>query len=131
MMKKLFVPLDIAMILKEKGFDEPCLGWYHQRTDSSSKLYIQEVHKKDLLYYDNSVLVPLYQQVIDWFRENHKIWINVYHNDQWEFEIIFLDEDEKTLQYQQNYFETHDPIFPAGEYYPILIEAIKEALTLI
>lgn len=49
-MKRLFVPKNIALIAKEKGFDEECLGNYE---------------------------APLYQQLIDWFRNKHGIviWI--------------------------------------------------------
>ena len=78
-MKHLFLPYEIALKLKDKRFDESCLASYKIRTYS--------VFKEGELYNNppddkNSISAPLYQQVIDWFREKHDIIIQVdiYYN---------------------------------------------------
>ncbi len=39
-MKNLFVPYEIALLLKDKGFDEPCMGMWHINADDVYDLYI-------------------------------------------------------------------------------------------
>lgn len=36
-MKHLFVPYKLALELKEKGFDEPCLGFYSSSANANDK----------------------------------------------------------------------------------------------
>lgn len=57
-MRHLFVPYEIALQLKEKGFNEDCFGCYYK-----DKTFAY--HPDSDVYVD----APLYQQVIDWFRE--------------------------------------------------------------
>lgn len=72
-MENLFVPYDLALKLKEKGFDEPCFTWYEVHD-----LYKEHELNNFLLYrnhnrFVNDISAPLYQQVIDWLREKHEI----------------------------------------------------------
>jgi len=89
-MTEQFVPYEIAIKLKEKGFDEPCFGTYNSFSDfiqsnseyplnkNSDKLYddkwlehIQKhfpEHTPDML-----CTAPLWQQAIDWFEDKHNI----------------------------------------------------------
>jgi hypothetical protein len=82
-MEKLFVPVELAIKLKHKGFDEPCMGYYTHKGEfghhyhflakktrnifSATNSYVNE------LVNDGRVMTPLYQQVVDWFRDEHKI----------------------------------------------------------
>jgi len=76
-MKHLFIPYELAVIAKEKGFDEPCLGWYFKKLDNKEFiLCLGEAHKSNLK--NTAILSPLYQQIIDWFREKHKISVEPY-----------------------------------------------------
>ena len=69
-MKNEFVPYDIALAMKELGFDEPCFGCYREdkmflfgRTSDNTSTW---------------TLAPLYQQAFRWFREKYKqshIWM--------------------------------------------------------
>lgn len=86
-MKKYFVPYDIALALKEIGFDEECLGkWTRYNEGDPIDLYPEsqnffkgpwfngctneEYRKGDE---KDKVAAPLYDQVIDWFIEKHRI----------------------------------------------------------
>lgn len=96
-MKKLFVPYKLALLAKEKGFDEPCFAYYQQFNIPTPTFHFgiiqhhqNENYKgnnwnkidKDFQLTDyinnNFVSVPLYQQLVDWFREKHKIAIYCY-----------------------------------------------------
>jgi len=73
-MKHLFVPSGIALMAKEKGFDEACLGNYEKHNNEynfNMQLSPFQVKNNDL------ILAPFYQQLIDWFRNKHGIviWI--------------------------------------------------------
>lgn len=79
-MKHLFVPYDLAVKIKEKGFNGHCLAYY----DIGGNLNIEK-SKNHEQYYQQHCLAPLYQQVIDWFKdkklkiiENSRDGYNVY-----------------------------------------------------
>jgi hypothetical protein len=101
-MEKQFVTYEIALKLKEKGFDEECLGThqilsakpsymygkithYDIETNKVPELCIQHSKTQKNSYLENEIFngvkwgaiaTPLWQQVIDWFENNH-IWINI------------------------------------------------------
>jgi hypothetical protein len=58
-----FVSYEIALKLKELGFDEPCFDNY----SSIGELYQMRFSKQSTV--DMACLAPLYQQVFRWFRE--------------------------------------------------------------
>ena len=70
----LFIPHEQALLMKELGFNEPCLKFYATEKlvlgldtdngDTNSKL-----NKLNSLY----VSAPLYQQAFRWFREKYKL----------------------------------------------------------
>ena len=66
--KNQFVPYELAVKLKELGFDEGCFGTY-----SGEVLEIGSDIPND----DYFTRAPLWQQAFDWFREKYKInsWI--------------------------------------------------------
>lgn len=70
-MEKDFVPYEIALELKEIGFDEPCLGWYY--LDEGLPVFIpnyQDLRKQH-------VKAPLFQQAFRWFREKYKLFSSI------------------------------------------------------
>jgi hypothetical protein len=78
-MNHLFVSYEIALLAKQKEYDEPCLGYYTHNeklcrfgSTSNAVDIITETHQG--LYY-SYVLAPLYQQLVDWFRVKHNIQI--------------------------------------------------------
>ena len=72
-MEEQFVPYELALKLKELGFEEECLASYNH---VGKKLNIGEFvsHGK------YSILAPLWQQAIDFFREKYDLVGNVYAN---------------------------------------------------
>lgn len=64
-MKKQFVPYKIALVLEDIGFNEACFCTY-----SPSEILNYEP-------FDDELLAPLWQQVEEWFREKHSLFINI------------------------------------------------------
>jgi len=63
-MEKQFVTFDIAKKLKELGFNEKCFAW------NNGIMFIYHEYKNEDLG-THACTRPLWQQVIDWFREEH------------------------------------------------------------
>ena len=71
-MDKEFVPHELALELKQLGFDEPCLGYY-----IASTLFISN----DTVYNSTDISVikaPLFQQSFRWFREKYDLYADIY-----------------------------------------------------
>jgi len=90
-MKSPFVNYEIALALKELGFDMHCFGRYYQHgvikniglfTDNNTD---EISRRKSVLFLCNA---PLWQQVIDWLREEHNLHINFSVN-QFGYGIMF------------------------------------------
>ena len=90
-MKEQFVTYEIALALKELGFDEECLAYFNN--DKYRDLICTCENGMDgdftIHHYSGDVNAPLWQQVIDWLRENYNIYI-------WEQPInSFIDDEEE------------------------------------
>jgi hypothetical protein len=74
-MEKEFVPYELAVKLKELGFDEPCLAGY---STSSENL---EYYSRPLITKDSFTIdVPLYQQAFRWLRKKYGIFVSIVPN---------------------------------------------------
>ena len=77
-MEKEFVPYELALALKELGFDEPCLGYY---VGKDREVYISNetisAPFQFRLESKTTFVAPLYQQAFRWFREKYNLdsWI--------------------------------------------------------
>jgi len=71
-MEKEFIPYELALELKELGFDEPCLGWFknNELTTSFNDLYMNPKERGKRF---EIIKAPLYQQAFKWFREVHNL----------------------------------------------------------
>lgn len=90
-MKKIqdnFVSNKIALVLRKLGFNEDCLAIYRNAIDDlyvtliSDGIQINGTQSSKLYCNTNNVIyctAPLYQQVVDWFREEHNLIIAVDH----------------------------------------------------
>lgn len=72
-MKEQFCNYEISLKLKELGFDEECCGAYMIRTNGDKAF--SQIHFMKPNYSKWDVYVPLWQQVIDWFREKYNLAI--------------------------------------------------------
>ena len=91
-MNEQFVPYEIAIKLEEKGFNDVCLGFYRNDTQ---KLLVNNTFA-DRAYYEGRVPLiqaPLWQQVIDWLRDNHNIDIFIEPGGKPKMYAVFVDGD--------------------------------------
>ena len=74
-MEKEFVPYELALELKQLGFQEKCLGLY----DVQKRLFNRGVYK--FVEKETNVLAPLYQQAFRWFREKYELFHSTNYQD--------------------------------------------------
>jgi hypothetical protein len=83
-LNKKVVTDEIAIKLKELNYDDECIFC---RTDISEKLRHKIATNNNggcsisWDRHDNELPLPLWQDVIDWFREKHDLWIDVTYYD--------------------------------------------------
>ena len=68
-MNKEFVTYEIALELKQLGFDEPCLAGYSASTEKL-EYYSRPLVTKDSFTVD----APTFSQAFRWFREKHNLF---------------------------------------------------------
>lgn len=78
-MKKQFVTYPITLALKELGFNDfHRFGWYiiEDGTEFGKSLHVSG---DEAFYFDTEYCIkaPLWQQVEEWFREKHSLFINI------------------------------------------------------
>ena len=73
-MEKEFVTYEIALKLKELGFDEEVCGIYR-----GSRLYPILGFERVNSIKNSVIAAPLWQQVIDWFRKQYDIVVEINH----------------------------------------------------
>ncbi len=76
-MEKEFVPYELAVKLKELGFDEPCFGVY--RYHRRSKTYTVAVTIYDSIL-NSGIKAPLWQQAFYFIKNNYKLHGQILHN---------------------------------------------------
>ena len=130
-MKHLFAPYELSLLAKQKGFNEPCFGVYYAKEKELNqyKGFPDSGNEDDFSFTKNSnltetwVTAPLYQQLVDWLRENHN----------WNIEISYRNSF-------RDYTGILYPIFPRTDasnrfkyntYYEALNKALEEAFKLI
>jgi len=74
-MQHLFLPYELALLAKEKGFDEPCFGIWMERGSKHDVIYVAKQDDAWQAEQNDGILAPLYQQLMNWFEEAHKLKI--------------------------------------------------------
>jgi len=129
-MKQLFVSYGIAKLLKEKGFNEPCIAYYGTVLlqfywNTPNDKFCRNNEQYFTGENNQNAIAPLYQQVIDWF-ESKNIYITI------ELADTFDNVKLKSVVSQYKDSRLHS-IYRSGygEKYSVLSEAIKEAIKLL
>ena len=87
-----YVSYEVAKLLQEKGFDEPCRAYWDNQPSLNIRglFWTIEPHR----HYDREVSAPTHQMAMKWLREEHGFHISVapYLNNEgevtWVWEII-------------------------------------------
>lgn len=131
-MKDLFVSYELALKLKEKGFDEECFGFYSKDGEFHYATAIGKL-RTNISFEEagmTEITAPLYQQVVDWFREKHNIFIWLQPTGSWKFTLHFRYEDKNGKHWLHTYRENKEiKMFDTTN--QAYNQAIEEALKLI
>jgi len=122
-MEHLFVPYKIALELKEKGFNEPCLGFFKEEKFHTCFSFAYNQEEAEKFY--KAISAPLYQQVMDWFREKHNIHLAV------DFEYLTNKYDVMFQEKTKGRWERYTRYYASVTYNEALNKGIEEALKLI
>ena len=102
-MKREFVPYELALKLKELGFDEPCLFLYNS-TDDDPKPFLAsppEAMDWNTLYIEKTnkhlMSAPTFSQCFRWFREKYDIIHNIDRIFKDEFGYIITPGDKQPI----------------------------------
>jgi hypothetical protein len=68
--ESLFVPYEIALALKELGFDEKCCAAYYKKYNN--EIGYHKIHR-DFNFVTLTVSAPTFSQAFRWFREKYHI----------------------------------------------------------
>ena len=83
-MKSGFVPYDVALRLKELGFDENCFGWYNKEKTFFFPAN-NTLHTSNFKVNNTTLIAAsLWQQGEQWLREKHNLHITIEtHENGW------------------------------------------------
>ena len=74
-MKELFAPYELALKVKEKGFNKQCFGGYYLFENTPDLCIYQDENEfsdsKEII-----IFAPLYQQIISWLLKEHNLLIS-------------------------------------------------------
>ena len=109
-MKHLFVPYELAVKLKEKGFDDRGMLAFWESSKHSSPTFCNPIEKGwQNTDFKDKVGAPLYQQVVDLFRTKKSLNIYVDPNkNTTEFDGIVRDLDANIIsstEFTNDYYE--------------------------
>ena len=89
-----YVSYEVAKLLKEKGFDEPCQKCYYVSTKN-----IEDVHNgRNTILSSFFISCPTHQMTMKWLREVHKINIDI--KSRWKLNPYKLDYYYFVLHYK-------------------------------
>jgi hypothetical protein len=109
-MEKEFVSYEIALKLKELGFDEPCLTYYYELT-SNLRTHIGVDIGNAWTYSENKklgfTLAPLYQQAFRFFRGKYRLEGAIYRlNFKWASHVFNIE--TSTYCFKHELFEKYE-----------------------
>lgn len=94
-MKKEFVTYEIALKLKELGFNEECMGLYYKTEFKLADFISLPYFRNSETQVANITPAPLWQQVIDWLRIEHNLILEINYSDckWWQWIIIYSNDN--------------------------------------
>ena len=117
-MEKEFVSYELAVKLKELGFDDPCCGYYDnwfKELDTISSEVCERLCK-----HDTHIKAPTFSQAFRWFRNNHyafhevfidcepKMGVPLEEDLMFSFTIHFVKEDKFVIGHRDTYQTQED-----------------------
>ena len=72
---------EVAKLLKEKGFDNPCLSYFWSEGIDTSYTDIPFTQKN---MYEGQILRPTHQMAMKWLRDVHELFIQIGYYKDWD-----------------------------------------------
>jgi hypothetical protein len=111
-MEKEFVPYELALRMKQLGFNEPCLARYNVPGDlitsgcySDSSIMHLIVEKNDIC--EAHILAPLFQQAFRWFREKYGYYYQIGNSGD-NTKFLMLRDSEMSIVWNDKGFNTYE-----------------------
>ena len=99
-MKKEFVPYELALKMKQLGFNEPCL--------CSWNFYTNELNfngQPSTFSSEDVIQLPTFQQAFRWFREKNDLYYTIEGSKKYGFAFfIYYENDDKGELKSKEYF---------------------------
>jgi ligand-binding sensor domain-containing protein len=109
-MKKEFIPYELALKMKQLGFDEPCFAQWDEMQlyplqQGGESAYF-ETNKNSRLSFNT--MAPTFSQAFRWFREEYdlRIWIESNHGVS-KFEYVIATTNHNFIDKQFNDFSSY------------------------
>lgn len=104
-MNRDFIPHELALALKELGFDEPCWAWWHIE-DCDTRFCYSDQRSPIINSRETEIVgLPTHSQVFRWFREKYDLQYNIVWNKFY---------DKTPYQYEVRPTWRNEPLRPYG-----------------
>lgn len=117
-MKEDFVTYDLAVKLKEKGFNVECHAYYEPLKHCLNLSRVLQTNSLTENY--NCITAPTISQVLKWLRENKKLHVSIMtfmFRAGWCYEVVRLGENPKLVAAHRNSYNTYEKAAIAGVNY--------------
>lgn len=103
MIQEAYCSFEVAKLLKEKGFDEPCRSYFISDSDEYRKCTVDITSKNCI---SGQILRPTHQMACAWLRENYDIFIQMHRDNQYYegYGVEHLTEHDKKRGHKPEYF---------------------------
>lgn len=113
--KETYVSFEIANLLNEKGFDEPCRARYDNNGSFHYEKYPIDASGAEM---HNSILCPTHQMICRWLREVYNIIIepeSVWNGKKWEYLLfVVTPQNAASPYYEHNPYKSYEKCVEAG-----------------
>lgn len=115
MIEEDYVSFEIAKLLKEKGFNEPCIGFYNP---IDGCFFETSIRKSWNYNQHGSINAPTLQMAMKWLREVHHLHITVFSSSQesWMYRITKPHQTLKEGCYGEDYASNEEACEAAIKY---------------
>lgn len=116
-----FLPYKLAVKLEQKGFKQGynIFGYRPIFSDETTIRFISEIGAYDKEYFGENIAAPTISQVLDWLREEKKIYVSVeVEREDW-FEYKIVQTIKNTRLTGTTVYETYPEAILAGIKYVI------------
>lgn len=118
MIEEAYCSNEVARLLKEKGFDEPCVRFSYQLKDRVKYGMDKDCPTNTDLkpIYTSVWSVPTYQMAMAWLREVHYLWIDIepLTNHKWTWGIWFMNDPKLKMGESSQVISTYEEAVEAS-----------------